>query len=43
MWVRSKMQQYRGTKNPVLEDDIKTVPSGKELVIEIKCGSEGTA
>jgi len=32
--------KYKGEKIPFLEEIIQTVPSGKELVIEIKCGSE---
>jgi glycerophosphoryl diester phosphodiesterase len=32
--------KYRGEKMPFLEEIIQTVPSGKELVVEIKCGSE---
>lgn len=35
-----KDAKYKGEKIPFLEEIIKTVPSGKELVIEIKCGSE---
>jgi glycerophosphoryl diester phosphodiesterase len=33
-------EKYRGQKLPFLSELIKTVPAGKELVIEIKCGSE---
>jgi glycerophosphoryl diester phosphodiesterase len=32
--------KYKGEKIPFLEEIIQTVPAGKELVIEIKCGSE---
>jgi glycerophosphoryl diester phosphodiesterase len=35
-----KDAKYSGEKIPFLEEIISTVPSGKELVIEIKCGSE---
>jgi glycerophosphoryl diester phosphodiesterase len=35
-----KDEKYKGEKIPFLEEIIRTVPSGKELVIEIKCGSE---
>lgn len=35
-----KDEKYRGEKIPFLEEIIKTIPSGKELVIEIKCRSE---
>lgn len=35
-----KSQKYKGEKIPFLEEIISTVPSGKELVVEIKCGSE---
>ncbi len=35
-----KDAKYRGEKMPFLEDIIQTMPEGKELVIEIKCGSE---
>ena len=35
-----KDAKYKGEKIPFLEEIIKTVPSGKELVVEIKCGSE---
>ena len=35
-----KDEKYRGEKLPYLKDLIKTVPPGKELVIEIKCKSE---
>jgi glycerophosphoryl diester phosphodiesterase len=32
--------KYKGEKIPFLQEIIGTVPAGKELVIEIKCGSE---
>jgi glycerophosphoryl diester phosphodiesterase len=32
--------KYKGQKLPFLSELIKTVPAGKELVIEIKCGAE---
>jgi glycerophosphoryl diester phosphodiesterase len=32
--------KYKGEKLPFLQEVIQTVPAGKELVIEIKCGSE---
>ncbi len=32
--------KYKGQKLPFLYELIKTVPKGKELVIEIKCGAE---
>jgi glycerophosphoryl diester phosphodiesterase len=32
--------KYRGEKIPFLSEVIKAVPKGKELVVEIKCGSE---
>jgi len=32
--------KYKGEKLPFLSEVIKEVPEGKELVIEIKCGSE---
>jgi glycerophosphoryl diester phosphodiesterase len=35
-----KNEKYRGEKIPFLEEMIETVPSGKKLVIEIKCGKE---
>jgi glycerophosphoryl diester phosphodiesterase len=35
-----KDPKYKGEKIPFLEEIIQTVPAGKELVIEIKCGSE---
>jgi len=35
-----KDEKYKGEKLPFLDDIIQTVPAGKELVIEIKCGSE---
>lgn len=35
-----KNEKYKGEKIPFLEEIINTVPSGKELVIEIKCGVE---
>jgi len=35
-----KDEKYKGEKIPFLEEIIATVPDGKELVIEIKCGSE---
>jgi glycerophosphoryl diester phosphodiesterase len=35
-----KGETYKGEKMPFLEELIATVPSGKELVVEIKCGSE---
>jgi glycerophosphoryl diester phosphodiesterase len=35
-----KDEKYRGEKIPFLEEIIETIPPGKELVIEIKCGSE---
>jgi glycerophosphoryl diester phosphodiesterase len=35
-----KDAKYKGEKIPFLEEIIRTVPAGKELVIEIKCGSE---
>jgi glycerophosphoryl diester phosphodiesterase len=35
-----KDDKYTGEKIPFLEEIIKTVPAGKELVVEIKCGSE---
>lgn len=35
-----KNVSFKGEKIPYLEELIQTVPPGKELVIEIKCGSE---
>ncbi|MGB7294467.1 MAG: glycerophosphodiester phosphodiesterase family protein [Candidatus Aminicenantales bacterium] len=35
-----KEDKYKGEKLPFLNELIKTVPAGKELVIEIKCGSK---
>lgn len=35
-----KAPQYKGEKMPLLEEVIATVPSGKELFIEVKCGVE---
>ena len=35
-----KSDEYAGEKIPFVEEVIETVPSGKTLVIEIKCGSE---
>lgn len=37
---RWKDQRYAGEKIPLLEDIIKTIPKGKRLYIEIKCGQE---
>jgi glycerophosphoryl diester phosphodiesterase len=33
-------EKFRGEKLPFLHELIKTVPRGKELVVEIKCGAE---
>jgi glycerophosphoryl diester phosphodiesterase len=35
-----KDEKYKGEKIPFLEELLRTVPAGKELVVEIKCGSE---
>ncbi len=35
-----KNEKYKGEKIPFLEEIIQAVPQGKELVVEIKCGSE---
>jgi len=35
-----KDEKYKGEKIPFLEEIIETVPEGKTLVVEIKCGSE---
>lgn len=35
-----KDPKYKGEKIPFLEEIIQAVPVGKELVVEIKCGSE---
>lgn len=35
-----KDEKYKGEKLPFLTEIIKTVPEGKELVVEIKCKSE---
>ncbi|HPA88079.1 MAG TPA: glycerophosphodiester phosphodiesterase family protein [Bacteroidales bacterium] len=35
-----KDEKYKGEKLPLLSEIIKTVPPGKELVVEIKCKSE---
>lgn len=35
-----KSENYKGEKIPFLEELISTVPAGKELVVEIKCGPE---
>jgi glycerophosphoryl diester phosphodiesterase len=35
-----KDERYKGEKIPFLEEIIETVPKGKKLVVEIKCGSE---
>jgi len=35
-----KDKKYKGEKLPFLKEIIKTVPKGKELVVEIKCKSE---
>jgi glycerophosphoryl diester phosphodiesterase len=35
-----KDPKYKGEKLPFLEEIIQTVPEGKELVVEIKCGRE---
>ncbi len=35
-----KDEKYKGEKIPFLKDVIKSIPEGKELVVELKCGSE---
>lgn len=35
-----KGEQYKGEKIPFLEEMIATIPKGKKMVIEIKCGME---
>lgn len=35
-----KNEKYKGEKIPFLEEIIQTAPEGKELVVELKCGSE---
>jgi len=35
-----KDKKYKGEKIPFLEEIIQTIPEGKELVVELKCGSE---
>ncbi|MCF6332808.1 MAG: glycerophosphodiester phosphodiesterase [Draconibacterium sp.] len=35
-----KDEKYKGEKIPFLSELIETVPEGKKLVVEIKCGSE---
>lgn len=35
-----KDPKYKGEKMPFLKEFVKAVPSGKELVVEIKCGTE---
>lgn len=35
-----KSAEYKGEKLPLLEELIRVMPKGKELVIEIKCGPE---
>lgn len=35
-----KSAEYKGEKLPLLEDLIRVMPKGKELVVEIKCGPE---
>ncbi len=35
-----KDEKYRGEKIPFLREVIKTIPPGKELVVELKCGIE---
>lgn len=35
-----KGEQYKGEKIPFLSEIIETLPEGKTLVVEIKCGSE---
>jgi glycerophosphoryl diester phosphodiesterase len=35
-----KSAEYKGEKIPFLKEVIKSVPKGKKLVVEIKCGSE---
>jgi glycerophosphoryl diester phosphodiesterase len=35
-----KSAEFKGEKIPFLKEMIKSVPEGKRLVIEIKCGSE---
>lgn len=35
-----KDEKYKGEKIPFFEEFIATIPPGKELVVEIKCGSE---
>lgn len=35
-----KDEKYKGEKIPFLSEIIETVPEGKKLVVEIKCGSE---
>lgn len=35
-----KDEKYKGEKIPFLSEIIETVPEGKNLVVEIKCGSE---
>jgi glycerophosphoryl diester phosphodiesterase len=35
-----KGEKYKGEKIPYLSEIIETVPPGKKLVVEIKCGSE---
>lgn len=35
-----KSEQYKGERIPFLEEMIATIPAGKKMVIEIKCGME---
>lgn len=35
-----KSEEYKGEKIPFIEEIIETIPEGKTLVIEIKCGPE---
>ncbi|MCF8359148.1 MAG: hypothetical protein K9H26_10340 [Prolixibacteraceae bacterium] len=35
-----KSDEYAGEKIPFIEEVLKTVPPGKKLVVEIKCGTE---
>jgi glycerophosphoryl diester phosphodiesterase len=37
---RWKHAKYKGTKIPTLEEVLETVPAGKKIYVEIKCGTE---
>ena len=40
MWGRGKMKNMRDTRIPTISEVFATIPEGKKIFVEVKCGVE---